>query len=72
MLAVIEIQKDGDTASSITQLLTDTAQAKSKYHEILAIAAVSSVPEHSVILISEEGHFMVHEKYTHETEEVEE
>ena len=69
MLAVIEIQKSGSTATPITQLFTDTAQAKARYHEILSIAAVSSVPEHSVILVSEEGNFMFHEKYVHEGEE---
>ena len=68
MLAVIEIQKSGASATPITQLFTDTAQAKSRYHEILSVAAVSDVPEHSVILVSEEGNYMFHEKYIHEGE----
>lgn len=65
MKAVIEIQKSGDTATPLVQLYTDDAQAKSRYHELLSIAAVSDVPEHSVILVSEEGNYMFHEKYTH-------
>ena len=65
MLAVIEIQKSGETATPFVQLFEDDAQAKSRYHELLSIAAVSSVPEHSVILVSEEGNYMFHEKYTH-------
>lgn len=65
MKAVIEIQKSGDTATPLVQLFTDDAQAKSRYHELLSIAAVSDVPEHSVILVSEEGNYMFHEKYTH-------
>ena len=65
MLVVIEIQKSGDTATPLVQLFTDDAQAKSRYHEVLSIAAVSSVPEHSVILVSEEGNYMFHEKYEH-------
>lgn len=65
MLAVIEIQKNGETATPLTELYTDTAQAKSHYHELLSIAAVSDVPEHSVILVSEEGNYMFHEKYEH-------
>lgn len=65
MLAVIEIQKSGSTATPLVQLFEDTAQAKSRYHELLSIAAISSVPEHSVILVSEEGNYMFHEKYTH-------
>lgn len=65
MKAVIEIQKSGETATPLVQLFEDDAQAKSRYHELLSIAAVSSVPEHSVILVSEEGNYMFHEKYTH-------
>lgn len=68
MKVVIEIQKSGDTATPLVQLFTDDAQAKSRYHELLSIAAVSDVPEHSVILVSEEGNYMFHEKYTHEGE----
>lgn len=65
MKVVIEIQKSGETATPLVQLFEDDAQAKSRYHELLSIAAVSSVPEHSVILVSEEGNYMFHEKYTH-------
>ena len=65
MKAVIEIQKNGKTATPLVQLFTDDAQAKSRYHELLSIAAVSNVPEHSVILVSEEGNYMFHEKYEH-------
>lgn len=68
MKAVIEIQKSGDTATPLVQLFENDAQAKSRYHELLSIAAVSSVPEHSVILVSEEGNYMFHEKYVHEGE----
>ena len=68
MKAVIEIQKSGETATPLVQLFEDDAQAKSRYHELLSIAAVSSVPEHSVILVSEEGNYMFHEKYVHEGE----
>lgn len=65
MKAVIEIQKSGETATPLVQLFEDDAQAKSRYHELLSIAAVSSVPEHSVILVSEEGNYMFREKYEH-------
>lgn len=68
MKAVIEIQKSGDTATPLVQLFENDAQAKSRYHELLSIAAVSDVPEHSVILVSEEGNYMFHEKYVHEGE----
>ena len=65
MKAVIEIQKNGETATPLVQLFTDDAQAKSRYHDLLSIAAASNVPEHSVILVSEEGNYMFREKYEH-------
>ena len=65
MIAVIEIQNDGDSISNITELFSDLAQAKSRYHTILSVAAESDVPEHSAILVSKEGNFMFHEKYEH-------
>lgn len=68
MLAVIEIQKNGATATPITTLHTDKDDAYSKYHAVLAAAAVSTVEEHSAILISEEGNYMFHEKFIHEGE----
>ncbi len=69
MFAVIEIQKNGDTAAPITTLISDKDQAYSKYHEVLAAASISDVEEHSVILISEEGSYMFHEKFIHERSE---
>lgn len=68
MLIVTEIQKGTETEHS-TELFEDTSEAKARYHELLAIAAVSEVPEHSVILVSEEGNYMFHEKYVHEGSE---
>lgn len=68
MFAVIEIQKNGASATPITTLFTDKDEAYSKYHQVLAAAAVSEVEEHSAILVSEEGNYMLHEKFIHEGE----
>ena len=68
MFAVIEIQKNGATATPITTLYGDKGEAYNKYHTVLAAAAVSTVQEHSAILISEEGCYMFHEKFVHEGE----
>lgn len=68
MFAVIEIQKNGATATPITTLFTDKDQAYSKYHQVLAAAAISQIPEHSAILVSEEGSYMMHDKFIHEGE----
>ena len=69
MFAVIEIQKNGQTATPITTLFEDKNEAYSKYHQVLAAAAVSQVEEHSAILVSEEGNYMLHDKFIHESEE---
>lgn len=68
MFAVIEIQRNGATATPITTLFADKGDAYNKYHTVLAAAAVSQIEEHSAILVSEEGNYMFHEKYTHEGE----
>lgn len=47
-------------------------KAESKYHEVLAAAAVSELPEHSAIMFSTEGFPMMHQCYKHEVAAVEE
>ena len=69
MFAVIEIQKNGDTSTPITTLFDNKDEAYSKYHTVLASAAISEIEEHSAILVSEEGNYMLHEKFVHEGEE---
>lgn len=44
-------------------------KAESKYHEILATAAVSETQKHSAIIISDEAFPVVHQCYKHEAEE---
>ena len=53
---VIELQKnaDGQVSNLVTSHET-LADAESKFYSILASAAVSSLPVHSAILVSEEG-----------------
>ena len=70
MFAVLEIQKNGATATPIITLFDSTEKdaAYSKYHQILASASISQVQEHSAILLSEEGGYMLYEKFVHEGE----
>ena len=44
-------------------------KAESKYHEVLAAAAVSELPTHAAILITAEGIPLMHECYYHTVEE---
>ena len=43
-------------------------KAESKYHEILAQAAVSDTKRHSAIIVSEESFPVVNQCYRHESE----
>lgn len=64
---VVEIQKFPNGAMSTPSWAYDNLQsAEAKYHSVLAAAAVSSLPVHSCILMSEEGFPLRHECYKHE------
>lgn len=64
---VVELQKNED--GTLTHLVTskdEQAEAESKYHEILKFAAVSAIPVHSAVILSEEGFLVKRECYKHE------
>lgn len=63
---VIEFQKNAEGA--VSNIVTDhatLAEAESKYYSILASAAVSKLPAHSAIIVSEEGFPVKHQCYKH-------
>ena len=63
---VIELQKNTEgTVANIVTEHDDLPHAESKYHSILAAAAVSSLPVHSAILVSEEGFTVKSQCYKH-------
>lgn len=66
MFIVIELQKNknGSVANIVTEHSTQ-GEAESKYHSILAAAAVSEVPIHSAIIVSEEGFPLTNQCYKH-------
>lgn len=51
---------------------TAKLKAESKYHEVLASAAISETETHSAILFTTEGEPLMHECYYHVVEEEEE
>ena len=69
---VMEIQRFEDGMSTPSYAYDTPEAAESKYHQILASAAVSSLPRHAAILMSDEGFPLRHESYTHVTEAAEE
>ena len=63
---VIELQTAA--SGSVTNIVTshDTLQqAESKYHTVLAAAAVSDLPCHAAVLMDSEGGFMEARHYEH-------
>ena len=64
MYIVMEIQKS-NTAATIVNTYETLNEAENKYHTVLAYAAISSVPKHSAVLLTEEGDYIKHECFEH-------
>ena len=62
---VIEIQTNGGTTSHIVTAHSTRESAESKFHQVLAAAAVSSVEDHAAVLIAQNGTVVRTEHYTH-------
>ena len=68
MFVVIELQENGDTLQNLVTAHTTLREAESKYHTVLAAAAVSTVPVHSAVLLSGSGNVIKNESYRHDSE----
>lgn len=64
MYAVLELQK-GDSLGALTYTYIDRPEAEQKYHTVLSHAAVSEIPVHTVLLISDEGYVLKQDSYIH-------
>lgn len=63
---VIELQKNAEGV--VSNIVTDyptLAESESKYYSILASAAVSTIPVHGAIIVSEEGFPVRNQCYKH-------
>ena len=65
MLIVLEIQKNKDKVSIISNQYEEINTAENKYHTILAYAAVSDVEVHTAMIINEYGLVVKSEQYEH-------
>ena len=66
MYIVIELQKNAEgIVSNIVTSFETLAEAESKYYSVLASAAISKIPVHSAIIVSEEGFPVKHQCYKH-------
>ena len=69
---VIELQTAADgTVAYIVSTYVDRNAAESQFHTILASAAVSQVPTHTAVLITNKGQVIKRETYYHSPVETE-
>ena len=64
MFVVIEIQASDEVATLVNSY-EDRNAAESKYHTVLGAAAVSNVPIHSAVLMTDTGKTLKAEHYEH-------
>lgn len=63
---VVEIQKLAEnTYAHIVHEAATRNEAESKYHQVLAAAAISNIPQHSAIMFSADGFPLMNESYEH-------
>ena len=66
MYIVMELQKSAEgVVSNLVTSHENLAEAESKYYAILSAAAVSQIPVHSAVLVSEEGFPVRNQCYKH-------
>ena len=67
MYLVIELQKTApDRVGNLVTAHTDLNEAQSKFHTVLAAAAISAVPQHSAMLIDDRGGLIARETFEHD------
>ena len=68
---VLEIQTNVDgTVGNVVTAYDDRNQAESAYHSILASAAVSQLPVHAAVILTNGGYAYEHHCYEHEVQPV--
>lgn len=64
---VIEIQTNPDgTIGNLVYAFDDRPHAEQQYHSILAAAAVSNLPKHAAVLLTNEALEIAQQCYEHE------
>ena len=56
---VIEIQKAADGSVAIAPIIqrTDLLEAESEFYRLCSVAAVSSIPQHTILFIEDNGYY---------------
>ena len=72
MYIILETQTNPNgTVGTLINSYEDRNAAESKYHQILAAAAISQIPRHCAFMLTDEGYTIKSEFYTHAQEEQE-
>ena len=67
MYTVIEIQTNEDNASgTLVTSFEKLEQAWAKYHAVLSAAAISTLPVHTAVLLTNAGTVLASESYHHD------
>ena len=69
MYIVIELQKTGTDVGSIVNKYESLLEAESRFHQILAAAAISEVEIHSAVILGENGNLIKNGSYAHQVGE---
>lgn len=69
MFLVVELQKNGDQLAHLDTVCATSEEAESKFHQILAAAAISTLDVHSAVIIGDDGLVYRTESYKHEEAE---
>lgn len=67
MYLILELQKMSDTQVAVAPAIQreNKLEAESEYHRVLSIAAVSSVPQHTVLFVRDDGYLYDYKCYEH-------
>lgn len=69
---VIEIQtNENGEIGQLVSIFPDRNNAEMKYHQILAAAAISEIPSHAAVMLTNDGRMVKHEVYYHSQPEPE-
>lgn len=69
MFIIMEIQVFEDNKMSTPcYAFAERNSAEQKYHSILSSAAVSKLPKHSAVMLTDDGYYIKSESFTHAQE----
>ena len=71
MYSIIELQTTSGATAHVYQTADTKEQAMSKYHTVLAAAAISAVEYHTCFVVDEQGKYIARECYIHLPDPVE-